>query len=232
MAKRKAAPSADGIEVDVREITGAPAQPFWEKNQKLLTYFIGGLLVLVAAYWGYKILVAGPQEKEAQDAMWQAQVQFDRDSFKLALENPGAGYEGFLALADKYSSTNAGNAAKYYCGVCYLHMGDYDNAITYLEKFSPDGSLLPVMKYGVMGDCYSEKGDFDKAIKMYEKAADQGENKLLSAHYLKKAGMLNEFQGNKAAAKADYERVKLEFVNTTSPDWRDIDKYISRVSEQ
>lgn len=226
MAKRKTSQSADET-VDVQEVQ-APAQPFWEKNQNLLLYVVGGIAVLVAAWFGYKTLIVGPQQTEAVNASWQAQAQFDRDSFKLALENPGGGYDGFLGIIEKYGSTPAGNSAKYYAGVCYLQMGDFDNAIKYLDDFSPAGDILPAMKHGILGDCYSEKKEFDKALASYKKAADEEGNELLSAYYLKKLGMLNEYQGNAAAANEAYERLRRDFPNQSSPDWRDIEKYIYR----
>ncbi len=225
MAKRKSTQTAADTPVDVQEVKPASA-PFWETNQNLILYVLGGLAVLVMAWWGYKVLIVEPQQKEAVGAMWQAQAQFDRDSFQLALENPGGGYDGFLAIIDKYGSTDAGNLAKYYAGVCYLHMNDFEKAIQYLEDFDADGDLLPIMKYGILGDCYSEKKEFDKALSLYEKAADSGKNDLLAAYYQKKLGLLYDYQGNKDAAKKAFERLRRDFPNPSSADWRDVEKYI------
>ena len=160
--------------------------------------------------------------------MWQAEQQFGRDSFQLALNDPGGGFDGFLALADKFSGTPAGNMAHYYAGVCYLQSGSFDEAISQMEDFSADGELLPALKYGVMGDCYAEKEDFGKALDLYEKAADATKNDLLGMYYLKKLGMLNEKQGNKDAALEAYERIRRDYANQNSGDWRDIEKYIYR----
>lgn len=227
MAKRKTSQSADETTVDVQEVQ-ASAAPFWEKNQTLIMYALGGIALVVAAWFGYKALVVAPQQTEAVGSMWQAQLQFERDSFQSALENPGGGYDGFLSIIDKYGSTPAGNLANYYAGVCYLQMGDFDNAIKYLDSYSPDGDLMPAMKNGVLGDCYSEKKEFDKALDYYSKAANAGKNDILAAYYLKKLGMLNEYQGNTAAAKEAYERLRRDYPNPNSADWRDIEKYIYR----
>jgi tetratricopeptide (TPR) repeat protein len=177
----------------------------------------------------YKEFIVKPKQAEAVAAMWQAEQQFGRDSFQLALNDPGGGFDGFLAIADKFSGTKAGNLAHYYAGVCYLHSGDFDNAIKQLDEFSPEGDLLPAMKYGVMGDCYAEKEDYAKAIDYYEKATDATENDLLLMYYLKKLGMLNELQGNKDAALKAYERIRRDVPNLQSGDWRDIEKYIYRL---
>lgn len=227
MAKRKVTQSAADVQVDVQEVQ-APAQSFWVKNQNLILYAVGGLALIVLGWWGYKVMIVEPQQKEAVSAMWQAQIQFDRDSFQLALENPGGGFDGFLGIIDKYGGTAAGNSAKYYAGICYLHLGDFDKAIQYMDDFDPVGELLPIMKYGILGDCYSEKKEYDKALSYYEKASEAGKTDLLVAYYLKKLGMLYDYQGNKDAAKKAYERLRRDFPNPASADWRDVEKYIYR----
>jgi tetratricopeptide (TPR) repeat protein len=146
----------------------------------------------------------------------------------LKIRDDSCLFEGFKAIADKYSNTPAGNSAKYYAGLCYLRLGDFDNAIAYLEDFDGEGELLPIMKYGLLGDCYSEKKEYDKALDNYKKATTAGENDVLVSYYLKKLGMLNEYQGNKDAAKEAYERLHRDFPNQSSSDWRDIEKYIYR----
>lgn len=227
MAKRKVSSAAEEVVVQAEEVKVAPSVNIWEKYQQQIIYGLIGLAVVVGGWFAYKSLVVAPKQKEAVAAMWQAQMQFERDSFKLALENPGGGYDGFLALADKFSGTPAANSMNYYIGICYLQTGDFDNAIQYLEDFSPEGSLLPTMKYGALGDCYSEKKDFDKAASLYEKASEAGKNEMLSAHYLKKLGMLYEYNGKTEDARKAYEKLKKEY--PLSPDGRDIDKYIYRV---
>lgn len=226
MAKRKVSQTSE--ETVVEEVKAAPAQPFWEKYPNLLLYVVGAVALAVGGWWLYKTMIVAPKQKEAVAAMWHAQQQFERDSFRLALENPGGGFDGFVALADKFSGTPAGNSANYYAGVCYLQMGDFDNAIRYLEDFNPEGDLLPAVKYGALGDCYSEKEDYAKALDYYEKASESTKNDLLAGYYLKKLGMLNEYQGNKEAAVKAYERLRRDFPNPSSQDWREVEKYIYR----
>ncbi|MFN0014378.1 MAG: tetratricopeptide repeat protein [Saprospiraceae bacterium] len=228
MAKRKTAKATEA-EVEVQEVT-ASARPSWLTNQNMLLYVAGGIALIVLGWWGYKVLVVEPQQEEAVNAMWQAQAQFERDSFRLALENPGGGYEGFASIADKYGSSDAGNIAKYYAGVCCLQLGEVDKAIEYMEDYSASGTMMPIMKNGILGDCYSEKKEYDKALDFYEKAADAGKNDALVAYYLKKLGMLHDHQGNKEAAAEAFERMRRDHPVPSSPDWRDIEKYIYRAN--
>lgn len=226
MAKRK----SDQTEAVVEQANSAPySVPFWEKYANILFYVVGAIVLVIAGWWVYKELVVKPKQVEAVAAMWQAEQQFSRDSFQLALNDPGGGFDGFLAIADKFSGTPAGNLARYYAGVCYLQSGDFDNAISQMNEFSPDDDLLPSMKYGVMGDSYAEKQDFGKALDYYEKAADAAENDLVGMFFLKKLGMLHEIQGNKDAALKAFERMRKDFANPQSGDWRDVEKYIYRL---
>jgi tetratricopeptide (TPR) repeat protein len=227
MAKRK----SDQIEVvEVEQTTASQySVPFWEKYANILLYAVGAIVLAIAGWWLYKEMVVKPKQVEAVAAMWQAEQQFGRDSFQLALNDPGGGFDGFLAIADKFSGTPAGNMAHYYAGICYLQSGDFDNAIAQMEEFDGVGDLLPAMKYGVMGDAYAEKEDFDSALKYYEKAADAAENDLLATYFLKKLGMLHEIQGNKDAAIKAFERIRRDYANPQSGDWRDIEKYIYRM---
>jgi TolA-binding protein len=199
----------------------------FEENKNTITYVLIGLLVVVAGYLLYRQLVKVPQEIEAIEQMASAQTQFERDSFALALTNPGAGYPGFVDIADQYSGTAAGNLALYYAGISYLQIGQFDAAIDYLEDFSPAGDVTPAMKSGALGDAYSEKGDFDGALSAYNKAVSKSNNNLISAYYLMKVGMLNERQGNKEAARAAYETIKADYYDT--PQANDIEKYLVRV---
>lgn len=230
MARRKTnRKKADETLVDIVEVKDN-AQSFVDQNQRLIFGLGIGLIVLVGGYFFYENLYKAPKEKEAMEQMFKAQEQFERDSFALALTNPGGGYVGFLDIIDSYGGTKASNLANYYAGVSYLNLGQFDAALDYMKSFSPAGHVGPVMKFGVLGDIYSELDQMDNAMSNYKKAINSGENEVLTAYYLKKLGMLHEKNGNLADARSSYEQVKTDFPN--SPYATDIDKYITRVAGQ
>ena len=225
MARRKTnRKKADETLVDIVEVKDN-AQSFVDQNQRLIFGLGIGLIVLVGGYFFYQNLYKAPKEKEAMEQMFKAQEQFERDSFALALTNPGGGYVGFLDIIDSYSGTKAANLSNYYAGVSYLNLGQFDAALDYMKSFSPAGQVGPVMKFGVLGDIYSELDQMDSAMSNYKKAINSGENEVLTAYYLKKLGMLHEKNGNMAEARSSYEQVKADFPN--SPYASDIDKYIT-----
>lgn len=210
--------------VDAKE----SAQSFFEKNQMTIIGVVAGLAILIGGYFIYKYLIKDPAEKQAMHALYKAESQFAQDSFAVALDNPGDGYEGFLDIISNYGSTKAGNLAKYYAGVSYLNLGKFEEAVDYLDDFSPAGKISPIMKYGAMGDAQSELGNLDKALNNYKTAAFNYNNDYLSPYYLMKYGMLSEKQGNKAEAAKAYAKIKSDYPNSTQAIG--IDKFVGRAS--
>jgi tetratricopeptide (TPR) repeat protein len=225
MARRKKQTVKDETIVDIVEAKES-AQEYFERNKILVLSVIGILVLVVGGYLFYDTLIKTPNEKAAKEAMYRAEEQFARDSFALALENPGGGFDGFLDIIDNYSGTSAANLSLYYAGISYLNLGKFDAAIEYLEDFSPAGKITPTMKNGALGDAYSELGNFDKALSFYKKASDS-DNNYLTPYYLKKYGMLAERQGNTDAAKQAYAKIKDNYPD--SQEGLDIEKYLAKL---
>ena len=228
MATRKKNRQDDDTLVDLIEVKES-TQDFLDRNQKMISGVLGGLALLVAGYFAYSTFIKKPKEATAAEQMYQAQFQFERDSFTLALTNPGNGYPGFLDIIDQYGSTKAGNLANFYAGVSYLHLGKFEAAIAHMEDFSASGKFAGALKYGVIGDAYAELNDMDKAMQYYKRASETGENDDLKAYYLKRVAQLFQYQGKNEEAKAAFEKLKAQYSET--PVVQDIEKYILRVSK-
>jgi tetratricopeptide (TPR) repeat protein len=214
--------------VDIAEVT-KETQHWLEVYKKPIIYGVVGLAVLIGGWYAWNAYVDSNQKKAVQ-AIWKAEQLFERDSFAVALNNPGGGYEGFLGIISKYGSTPAGNMAHYYAGICYLNLGKFDEAIKELDSFSPSGEVSPTMKAGALADAYSEKQDFAKALKLYKEAASAGSIEDIKAMYLKRYAMLSEKQGDVASALEAYKEIKGKYAQTS--DARDIDKYIARAESK
>ena len=207
--------------VDIVEVKES-AQSFIEQNQIAIIAGASILVLLVGGFLSYTFLYQAPRETEAKEQIFRAEYQYMRDSFALALENPGGGYEGLLDIIDNYSGTKTANLAMYYAGTAYLNLGRFEDAISYLESHNPK-SLTKITTYGALGDAYSELGDMDSAIDNYQKAANS-DNEALTPYYLNKLGLLYNRQGDKDKALASFERIKEDFPE--SPLAVTIDKYI------
>lgn len=225
MAKRrKKTKQEEELLVDLVEVQ-EQTQDFLESNQK---WILGALLLgvlLVGGFFAYKQLYKQPRETEAMEQMYKAEQQFQRDSFALAMTNPGGGYPGFESLASDYKGTKAGNLAKYYAGICALRTGDYQKSVDYLSSFRAKGNITPAMSNGALGDAYSELGDFDKALSNYEKAAKTAANDFSTPYYLWKAGMLAKKQGNADKAQRYFQQIKSDY--PASVQGQEIDRYLN-----
>ncbi len=200
-------------------------EQFLESNQKLIAIVIGTVVLIVVGYLGLNKFYLEPRDKDAKDQMYEAQNYFEKDSFNLALNGDGNNL-GFLDIIDTYGSTDAGNLAKYYAGVSYLHIGQFDNAIDYLKKFDTEDVLLGPISLGAQGDAQLELGKTDKALELYTKAYKLNENELTAPVYMLKAAELLENTNKTAEALKIYETIKQKYPE--SNEGKSIDKYIAR----
>lgn len=200
-------------------------EQFIEKNQKIITIAIGIIVVIVLGYFGYQRFYLIPQNKEAQSEMYMAELYFQKDSLDKALHGDG-NYPGFLQIIDDYGMTKAGNLANYYAGVIYLHKGQYEEAIEYLEDFDSEDQIIGPMALGAIGDAYLELGEPERAANYYMKAANTHTNNFVTPTFLMKAGWVYEETGDHDKALRQYERIQQEFTNSTEA--RDIEKFIYR----
>ena len=77
--RRNTAENDDTL-VDIVEVRDQ-AQGFVDKNQNLIFGALVGLVLLIGAVFFYNNYFKGPRLQEAADAMYQAQLQFEKDSF-------------------------------------------------------------------------------------------------------------------------------------------------------
>ena len=199
---------------------------FIEDNQKLLTNILLGVLVVVLLIIAGNRYILKPKNLEAASNMYIAEKYFERDSFNLALNGYGT-YPGFLDIIDEYSITKAAKLAKYYAGICYKELGDYESAVEYLSKFSTGDIMIGSSAKSSLGDAYSELGDLDQAIKAYMTAAQKYKNDFSTPIILKKAGIVYEEMGEFDKALSVYETIDQEYPNTA--EGREMKKYIGRV---
>jgi tetratricopeptide (TPR) repeat protein len=223
---------SDDLVVDVVEIqpeTKFNFESYIAKNQKTLSYIVGGLAVIAALYFGYKFLYLAPKEKEAVTAMYKAEALFAQDSFAVALENANPEIEGFLSIIDNYSGTKAANTATYYAGICYLNLGNFEEAINYLNKYSAPDEITDIMKTGALGDAYADQGDKDKALDHYKKAANKSDNELTAPYYLNKAALLNYVMGKNEDAIQTFEEIVSKYPD--SAESKEAEKYLARLKQ-
>ena len=135
-----------------------------------------------------------------------------------------------LKIASEYSSTDAGNLANLYAGLCYASLGKWNEAAQYIEKFDAKGDMMisPAAE-GALGNVYAHLNQLDKAVSHLKSAAEKADNNSLSPTFLIQAGEILESQGKADEALKLYQTVKTKYFN--SFQYQSIDKYIERVSK-
>jgi len=212
--------------------TANKSEKWIEQNSKPLLIALAVSIVLIFGYMGYTQFIEIPTQKKAANALVYAKQEFtkatngnDTEVFKRAL-NGTEGNVGLVEIATEYGSTEAGNLAKYYAGISYLNIKEYDNAIDYLTDVTTNDALLNSVIKGSIGDAYLAKNDTSEALDYYTEAADTSNNKAVAPVFLLKAGKL-------ALELKEYNKAKELFASiqndyATSKQAENIDLYINQ----
>ncbi|MBQ9636276.1 MAG: tetratricopeptide repeat protein [Prevotella sp.] len=214
------------------------SEAFVLKYKKPIIIAVIALIAIIAGIFIYKG-ITGPREEKASTELGRGQEYFNADQFDKALNGDGANYGGFLKVASDYSSTKAGNLANLYAGLCYANLGKWEDAVKFLDKYSPaDDAVVSPAAVAALGNAYAHVNQLDKAVSALKKAADMadkrgvdGVNNSIAPTFRLQAAEILESQGNKDEALKIYQDIKTKYVNSALVQSQEIDKYIERLSE-
>jgi tetratricopeptide (TPR) repeat protein len=205
-------------------------EAFFLKYKNAIITTVVAVVVIVAGTILYKNYVVEPREQRASTMLAKGQEYFQQQQFELALNGDSLGYAGLLAIAKDQSSTDAGNLANLYAGLCYANLEKWQEAVEYLEDFDgADDQMVTPAALGALGNAYAHLDNLDKAVSTLKKAAEKADNNSLSPTYLIQAGQILESQGKKDEALKLYKQIKEKYFQ--SMQYQTIDEYIERVTE-
>ena len=198
-------------------------EKFFQENGKLLSIICAAFVVACALVFCWFKFAYQPKVNEAQGQMAVAEQNFRTGDYELALNGDGNAL-GFVQIIDEYGK-KAGKAVYFYAGVCELQLGEWEQAIKYLESYKGKDTILAARATACIGDAYVGLEDYKKALVYFEKAA-QADN-MYAAGYLLKAGAVAEAMGENAKALSFYKKIKDQYPQ--SVEAYDVDKYIGRI---
>ena len=187
-------------------------EKWFEENGKKVVIALVVLLLLVAGGYAYKYLVVDKNEAAAADLIVAAQDRFSGETpnYELALNGDESG-AGFLDVIEQYGSTEAGNIANHYAGICYLRLGDLENAAKYLKAYAVGGSvvseIIDAQNLGLQGDVEVEKGNYAEAADLFAKAVKESENGYTAPYYLFKQAAALVAAGKAEKAQECYKKL-------------------------
>ena len=195
-------------------------EAFFEKNKKAIMITVIAIIAVIVCAILLNNYYFQPRQEKASTELAKAQELFVQDQYDKALPL-------FQKVLDEYASTDAGNLAQLYIGLCQANLGKWQEAVNALESFSgmKDQMITPAAE-GALGNAYANLNQLDKAVEHLKKAAQMADNMSLSPTFLIQAGQILESQGKKADALKLYEEVKTKYFN--SMQYQTIDAYIER----
>ena len=197
-------------------------EAFFEKYKKAIIAAVVAVIAIIVCVILANNYYFEPRANEASTELAKSQELFGQQQYDKALV-------GFQKVAADYSSTDAGNLAQLYIGICQANLGKWQEAVDALESYSGKGDqMISPAAEGALGNAYANLNQLDKAVDHLKKAAKMADNNSLSPTFLIQAGEILESQGKKADALELYKEVKEKYFN--SMQYQSIDKYIERAS--
>ena len=214
------------------------SEAFLTQYRKPIFITAAAIIIVIAGFFAYKSLVAGPREEKASTALAKGQEYFNNEKFDKALNGDGQGYAGFNAIISDYGGTDAANLARLYAGLSYANLGKWAEAQQSLDAYSPSSdAMVSPAAMAALGNAYAHLNQLDKAVSSLKKAADMADSKALdganyslSPVFLLQAGEILESQNKKDEALSVYQDIKKKYVNSPLVQNQEIDKYIERAS--
>ena len=202
--------------------TASKSEEWISKFQNFILSGVGIIALLVLSYLGYQSYILEPKKIEAVSELSQAQYYFDlavngkeSDSLFRRAINGGEGKYGFLDIIENYAGTPAAKLATYSAGMAYLNLGEYINAIEYLDKFDSDDVMLKALAKGAIGDAFAEIGQPEDAYDYYVAAFESSDNSFSAPKYLFKAGILGTSIGKNDSALQYFKIIQSDYPNSS-----------------
>ncbi len=162
-------------------------------------------------YWRY---TSAENSKKANIALTRILPLYEMNDYERSLNGDasivvaGQNLLGLKSIADKYSSTGAGQIAALYAGNCYLNTNNTKEAIKYFKQAMNSNSKLVLIGANAgLAVCRENEGNYAEAADSYEKASNLSDLDNIKIKYSLFAGLCFEKSNNKEKAIKEFKNV-------------------------
>lgn len=195
-----------------------------QSNPKVIVWSCVAICAIVAIILIYVYAIRQPAQRAAANALGQADMELLAGNDSIALEK----YKQ-VSASHGYAS---GNIASLNAAILLYREGKYQDALTYLDKYSSTESIIGAAAKSLEGDCYVNLKKYPEAIDCYKQAVKLSDNNphYTPAFLMKEATVLRELKDYKAEA-AVYEQIVNDYPNYGAEIGVDIRKYLERAQD-
>lgn len=155
----------------------------------------------------YYYLHTQAQEEQAQELLVPVEQAFQMGDYETALQGNDQLSVGLIDIINEYGRTSAGNLARYYAAVSEAELGNYDQALVYIERFDPPEGILGVGPVAFHAVILANLGELEEATDIFIKAAEWDENESTTPQNLLNAAQTAREAGNYERATELVERL-------------------------
>lgn len=204
----------EDLEQDILIEYSSRIMHFYENNKAAVIGGGIGLVLAIGLTVGY-IIYSGNQEEEAVNLLGIAEQELLQGNYQEALNGNEQEFTlGFVQIADNYSGTKAGNLAHYYAAISEYELGNYEEALSYIQEYDVPEGILGVAPISMHANILVELERFEEAAEQFERAANWDENSSTTPYNLYKAAEAHRAAGNNEQALAKIETIISEYPNS------------------
>lgn len=196
-----------------------------QNNQKIIFIVTGILALIVLGVLVYIYAFRDPKIQAGNEEIGQADIE-------LALGNDSIALEQYMAVANKHGY-DAGNRAALQAAILLYQKGSYEEALTYLKKFTAKEELIGPAAYSLEGDCYVNLDQLDNAVEAFKKAIDKSnDNPAYTPFFMLKLARVYREQGKYAEEADIYQTIMKDYPLYGEKNRIEIRKYLERAKIQ
>ena len=173
----------------------------WIKRHRQAAAYIAVALVLGAGLFGWSLLSAKTEERNAGRQLAQGRLALDSKNYPLAASV-------LSQVVENYSGTHAAEEGAILLAQVRLAQGQTQQAIDVLKAYAPKASrVFRAQAFGLLGAAYENAAKPKDAAAAYQQAADAAPYPFLRAQDLSDAGRAWVAAGDTAQALVAYRTI-------------------------